>query len=233
MANPIKITENIFQVGSGTLSGVNDCCVYAIRLANKEVCLIDTGTTFGGKIMMNVKEAGLGDKTISHIVLTHCHYDHVGAAWQFKKILPNVKVIAHKDDVDAIEGKPGTEALTAAAGYHANLTPVKVDQPITKDMEELMLGGTKLTIYHTPGHTPGSISVLVEDGGKKVLFGQDIHGPFLPEFKSDVQAWAKSMKMLAGLNADILCEGHFGVYDGAGKVKDFIGEHMKDNGFSL
>jgi glyoxylase-like metal-dependent hydrolase (beta-lactamase superfamily II) len=220
------------MVGSGTLSGMNDCCVYAVRLASKEVCLIDTGTGNGGMIMKNIKEAGIGDK-ISQIILTHCHYDHTGAAWQFKKILPNVKIIAHKDDVDAIEGKPGTEALTAAAGYHAKYTPVKVDNIVSKDVEELTLGGTKVTIYHTPGHTPGSISALVDDSGKKVLFGQDIHGPFIPEFKSDIQAWAKSMKMLVGLNADILCEGHFGVYDGVAKVKGFIADHLKDNGFSL
>ncbi|NMC03840.1 MAG: MBL fold metallo-hydrolase [Candidatus Lokiarchaeota archaeon] len=232
MPTPQKISTNIFMVGSGTLSGMNDCCIYAIRTASG-VCLIDTGTGNGGMIMKNIKDAGLAEKPITHIVLTHAHYDHVGAAWQFKKILPNIKIIAHQEDVDAIEGKTGTEALTAAAGYHAKLTPVKVDVVLTKDVEELDIGGTKATIYHTPGHTPGSISVLVNDDGKKILFGQDIHGPFLPEFKSDVQAWAKSMKILAGLNADILCEGHFGVYDGAGKVKDFIGEHMKDNGFSL
>ncbi len=231
MAKPIAVTPNIFQVGGGTLSGMNDCCVYAVRLASKEVCLIDTGTTNGGMIMKNIKDAGLADKPITHIVLTHAHYDHTGAAWQFKKILPNVKIIAHKGDVDAIEGKPGTEALTAAAGYQAKYTPVKVDTVVSKDVEELTLGGTKVTIYHTPGHTPGSISVLVADSGKKVLFGQDIHGPFMPEFKSDIQAWAKSMKMLVGLNADVLCEGHFGVYDSAAKVKDFISEHLKDNGF--
>jgi len=209
---------------------MNDCNIYAVRLANKEVCLIDAGTSYGGMIMKNIKEAGLSDK-ISHLILTHCHFDHAGAAWQFKKIMPNMKIIAHQLDADAIEGKPGTEAMTAAAGYHATYTPVKVDIVLNKDVEEMDLGGTKFTFYHTPGHTPGSIAVLVEDGGKKVLFGQDIHGPFLEEFKSDLKAWASSMKVLLGLGVDILCEGHFGVYNGADKVKDFINEHLKDNGF--
>ncbi|MBN2152084.1 MAG: MBL fold metallo-hydrolase [Candidatus Lokiarchaeota archaeon] len=228
---PTKVTPNIFMVGSGTLSGVNDCCVYAVRLASGETCLVDTGTTNGGMIMKNIKEAGLGDKPISHIVLTHEHYDHTGAAWQFKKIMPNAKVIAHQTAVAAIEGKPGTEGLTAAAGYHATYTPVNVDIALSKAVEEMDLGGTKFTFYHTPGHTPGSIAAVVSDGEKKVLFAQDVHGPFLEEFKSDIQAWAKSMKALLDLGADVLCEGHFGVYDGAGKVKDFITDHLKDNGF--
>ncbi|MEX2725709.1 MAG: MBL fold metallo-hydrolase [Candidatus Sigynarchaeum springense] len=224
------MTSNIVMVGSGTLSGMNDCNIYAVRLANKEVCLIDAGTSYGGMIMKNIKEAGFPDK-ISHLILTHAHYDHAGAAWQFKKIMPNMKVIAHQLDADAIEGKPGTEAMTAAAGYHATYTPVKVDIVLTKDVEEMDLGGTKFTIYHTPGHTPGSIAAVVSDDGKKVLFGQDIHGPFLEEFKSDIKTWANSMKILLGLGADILCEGHFGVYSGAEKVKEFINEHLKDNGF--
>ncbi len=230
MAKPTIVSPNIIMAGSGTLSGMNDCNIYAVRLENKEVCLIDAGTSNGGMILKNLKEAGIPDK-IAYLVLTHCHYDHVGAAWQFKKIMPNLKIIAHELDAGVIEGKPGTEAMTAAAGYHATYTPVKVDVVLKKDVEEMDLGGTKFVFYHTPGHTPGSIAVVVSDGGKKVLFGQDIHGPFMEEFKSDIQAWAKSMKILLGLNADILCEGHFGVYNGADKVKDFINDHLKENGF--
>jgi glyoxylase-like metal-dependent hydrolase (beta-lactamase superfamily II) len=233
MGKPAQVspnTPNVFMVGSGNLSGMNDCNIYAIRLANKEVCLIDAGSSNGGMILKNIKEVGLADK-ISYLVLTHCHYDHVGAAWQFKKIMPNVKIIAHELEVDVIEGKKGTEARTAAAGYHATYTPVKVDVVLKKAVEEMDLGGTKVTFYHTPGHTPGSISAAVTDGGKKVLFGQDIHGPFMEEFKSDIKAWAVSMKTLLGIGADILCEGHFAVLDGKDKVKNFIGEHLKDNGF--
>nr|MDO8111996.1 MBL fold metallo-hydrolase [Candidatus Sigynarchaeota archaeon] len=230
MPTPSKLTTHVFMVGSGQLSGINDCCVYAIFLQNKDVCLIDTGTSNGGAIMNNLKQAGFAGK-ISHIVITHSHFDHVGAAWQFKNIFKEAKIIAHKLDADAIEGAKGTEGRTAASFYHETYKPVKVDVMLTKDSEDMTLGGTKITFLHTPGHTPGSISAVVVDDGKKVLFGQDVHGPFMDEFKSSIQDWAKSMKMLLGLNADILCEGHFGAYQGKDKVKEFITSHLKENNF--
>ena len=57
-----------------------------------------------------------------------------------------------------------------------------------------------------PRTYPGSIAVYVDIGGQRVLFGQDIHGPFMKEWGSDLAQWKQSMKLLA-LNADILCEG--------------------------
>jgi glyoxylase-like metal-dependent hydrolase (beta-lactamase superfamily II) len=74
----------------------------------------------------------------------------------------------------------------------------------------------------TPGHTPGSISVLVESEGKKVLFGQDLHGPFNEGFLSDLQDYQVSMQKLLDLEADILCEGHFGIFQPGSQVKKYI-----------
>ncbi len=71
----------------------------------------------------------------------------------------------------------------------------------------IKLGGCDFQCIHTPGHTPRSISVLVESEGKKVLFGQDLHGPFNQSFLSDLQDYQMSMQKLLDLEADILCEG--------------------------
>jgi len=217
------------MAGSSELSGFGDCCVYAIRLETGNVCLIDAGTSHADAILHNLQKAGI-TKAITHLILTHAHYDHIGAAWQFKDKYDLV-VIAHELDVDAIEGVPGTERLTAASWYGAIYQPVKVDLVIRNSIEEMTLDGTSIVIYHSPGHTPGSIVATVVDDGKTVLFGQDIHGPFMPEFGSSIQDWATSMKMLLGLDIDILCEGHFGVFQGKDNVKKFITSHLEQNGF--
>jgi len=92
--------------------------------------------------------------------------------------------------------------------------------------------GTKLICYHTPGHTPGCIAVLYEnEDGMKVLFGQDIHGPFMDEFNSNTDDWAKSMKHLINIGADILCEGHYGIFQGKENVKRFIEGQLRNNGY--
>jgi hypothetical protein len=63
-----------------------------------------------------------------------------------------------------------------------------------------------------------------------VLFGQDIHGPFLPEFGADLSAWRHSMETLLSLEADILCEGHFGVYRMKARVKEYIEGYLDQYG---
>jgi glyoxylase-like metal-dependent hydrolase (beta-lactamase superfamily II) len=55
-----------------------------------------------------------------------------------------------------------------------------------------------------------------------VLFAQDLHGPLLEEFGSNLQDWDHSTKKLLDLDADILCEGHFGIYKTRKDVKNYI-----------
>jgi glyoxylase-like metal-dependent hydrolase (beta-lactamase superfamily II) len=62
----------------------------------------------------------------------------------------------------------------------------------------------------------------------KVLFGQDIHGPFYASFGSDLDAWGTSMRKLLELEADILCEGHFGIIRPASEVRAYIEDYMRD-----
>ena len=71
-------------------------------------------------------------------------------------------------------------------------------------------------------HTPGSIAAYVDIDGKRVLFGQDIHGPYIPEWGADRELAAASLQKLIDLKADVLCEGHFGVYQPAEEVRRYI-----------
>ena len=231
MGNAKKVALNVFAVGSDSLSGSGDCMVYAIGVGNNGICLIDAGTVYASKILQNIDASELKGRQLDHLILTHCHYDHIGAAHIFKEKCPNLKIYAHDWDVPAIQGERGTEGMTAASWYGADLIPVRVDYVFKKDVEVINLDRTKFSVFHIPGHTPGSIAVLIETEGKKILFGQDIHGPFMDEFHSNIKDWANSMKKLMGLDADILCEGHFGIYYGKEKVKDFIGGYLRQHGF--
>lgn len=231
MVQPVAITRSIFMVGSGELSGGGDCCVYAIVLQDGKFCLIDAGTSNANQIIHNMGEISNNGVEVSDMILTHAHYDHTGAVHQFKKRFPEMKVHAHELDVPAIEGEKGTERITAASWYGATYRPVKVDNILTKKREKLVVNGRDFLCLHAPGHTRGSICVILDDDGKKVLFGQDIHGPFMAEFNSNIQDWAKSMRDILDLEADVLCEGHFGIFNGNENVTRFITNHLRQNGF--
>jgi len=96
-----------------------------------------------------------------------------------------------------------------------------VDTILKGEREEMLLGDLKFNFLHTPGHTPGSISVYIDTKDGRVLFGQDIHGPFSPAWGSDLLAWGTSMHKLIDLKADVLCEGHAGVYRGK-EIEEYI-----------
>ena len=230
MEDPIKITNDVYLIGSDEISGSGDCCVYAIGLNSKKICLIDAGTKNTSVLLENLNKTPLANREISDLILTHAHYDHIGAAHQLKNFYPKMNIYAHDWDSAAIQGSPNTESLTAASWYGEKYIPVKVSHIIRKDQEKLVLGTKTLELIHTPGHTPGSISIFLnEEENTKIVFGQDIHGPFLKEFNSNIQDWNISMKKILALEADILCEGHFGIIKGKDSVKKFITGHLHRN----
>jgi glyoxylase-like metal-dependent hydrolase (beta-lactamase superfamily II) len=79
-----------------------------------------------------------------------------------------------------------------------------------------------ITAIHTPGHSPGSVVYQTESEGLRVLFAQDVHGLLDPTLLSNRQDYFHSLERLISLDADIPCEGHFGIYKGRQRVKGFI-----------
>ncbi len=219
MSRALEICDRVYAVGGYGLSGPEDCCVYLVD-GGSELVLIDTGTgTSLDRIEKNIRSAGFEPAHIWHIIATHCHIDHIGGLASLVHRYGS-KVIAHQLDQAGIEGE--NKNLTAASMYGIDYQPAKVDILIKGEAEKLMLGDLEFNFVHTPGHTPGSISPYIDTKDGRVLFGQDIHGPFSPAWSSDLAAWRKSMEKLLALQADVLCEGHAGVYRG-----DQVGKYIE------
>jgi len=217
--SPEKVTEGVYLVGSSDLTDGRDCSVYLVDAG--ELVLIDSGAGVNtARIARNIELLGLDPAHLSTLILTHCHIDHVGGAAYFKERF-GVKIVMHTLDAAAVEH--ADPVRTGASWYNLRLSPLPVDVKIAQGEEALSFSdGTRLVCLHTPGHTPGSLAVYGDRGEERVLFGQDIHGPFLPEFGADLSAWRRSMEVLLGLEADILCEGHFGVYRTKVHVREYI-----------
>lgn len=223
MKKDLEIVQGIYIIGGPNISHSSDAAVFIIDFGG-ELVMIDSGAGSSyNTILENIGDLGFDPNKISTIILTHCHIDHIGSAPYFKADF-NCKLIAHRLDAGPIE--KGDPTLTGADLYGLNFPPTKVDRKLTGDHEILRFGDEEIHCIHTPGHTPGSISLFVDRDKKKVLFGQDIHGPFLPAFGSDIEEWKKSMKKLLDLEADILCEGHFGIYRSKEKVRGYIMSYL-------
>ena len=214
-----RVCESVYWVGGGELSDSKDCLVYLVDLG--DLVLIDCGSGESWReIKANIRDAGFDPLEIHTLVLTHGHIDHVGAAHEIKEETA-CRIVAHEGDREVIE--TGDATRSAADWYGIELAGVTVDHCMIGQSENLDFQNGTLTLLHAPGHTPGSIVAVVEtDDGHRVLFGQDLHGPFLPAFGSDIALWRRSMRDVLALEADILCEGHHGIFYGEAAVREFI-----------
>ncbi|MFX0095611.1 MAG: MBL fold metallo-hydrolase [Candidatus Hodarchaeota archaeon] len=218
-SEPYHISPSVYCVGGPNLSHNYDCLVYLI-VGDRNLILVDSGAGVGnsfGRIISNIEWLGFQPENLKFILVTHEHIDHIGALTRFKEHFQS-KIVAHSEAVSAIQ--TADLKRTAADYYGVDLKPCKVDI-VLPGSAGMIIEDPPIYYLHTPGHTPGSVVFYFNDKNLRVLFGHDIHGPFNARWDSDKTLWRASLRKLLDLEADILCEGHYGVFEGE-KVKEFI-----------
>jgi len=210
--------KGVYRVAGPDLTESRDCNVYLID--SDQPVLIDCGFGEGySRMLENIASAGVDPASIAWVVLTHCHVDHIGAADRLRNEF-GAKLIMHELDAAIVER--GDNRLTAAFCFEIDFKPLPIDVRASGEEDLLSLSGAHLRLLHTPGHTPGSISPFLDNDGTRILFGQDLGAPLLPEFDCDLAAWRRSMDKLLSLKADVLCDGHSGIYQPASRVAAYI-----------
>lgn len=139
---------------------------------------------------------------ISHILLTHGHFDHIASVEELKS-LTGAQVIIHEEDLELLK-KPLMN-LSPVMGMNISVTA----DCTVKDGEQIHVGGTGFTVLHTPGHTPGSVCYIC--GGAMftgdTLFKDSIGRTDFPS--SSYEAMVNSLKRLYQLDTDyIIYPGH-------------------------
>ena len=129
--------------------------------STREAVVIDPGGE-AEKILREVEKMGV---TVTAVVNTHAHVDHIGALRDVKDAL-GVSVMLH----------PGELPVLKSASRMARLFGVTIDDPpepdrLLKEGDEIAVGGMVLKVLETPGHSPGGISLVTSDG--KVCFAGD------------------------------------------------------------
>jgi len=191
-AEPVKVFDNLYFVGQSEYS------VWAVT-TSQGIIVIDTIFDYSveEEVAGGLKKLGLDPANIKYAIVSHPHPDHHGGA-KFLQDQYGARVIMSAADWDFLDRTNGTKP--------------KRDMVAT-DGQKLTLGDTTLSLYITPGHTPGTISFLipVKDNGRPhliALWG----GTGLNADRESLQNYVASAKRFTDIarqaKADVILSNH-------------------------
>jgi hydroxyacylglutathione hydrolase len=206
---------------------LGDHLVNTYLLIGRRPVLVDCGMpSSGDRIWEGVTAAGVDPTDLEMIIVTHGHVDHFGAATELQA-RTGVPVAAHEADLPAYYAGHSDRAQRqpiGAFGHLFTLTPPpnEVTTPLYPDLVltgeyRLEDHGIDARIIPTPGHTPGSVSVLLDQGD--LIAGDMLTGGFLgalqyrpsyPPFHDDADQALDSLQAALKMGPHTLHIGHGG-----------------------
>ena len=200
-----------------------------------EPALIDAGVrgSAAGAIAPALAAAGFELAGVRHLFNTHGHWDHMGGNEDVRAIATRARTYAHREDshllgdverhvggyvtypMRILGDDSGLELMTATLRRSVG-TPTPVDVAVRDGGTYGLGGGVALRAIHTPGHSHGSTSYLLEgaEGGSGALFtGDGVQGlgsrpGQLPLIFDDSRAYRETIARLAEVPFSALCLGH-------------------------
>jgi metallo-beta-lactamase class B len=193
---PTKIFDNLYYIG------FNDIGAWALT-TSQGIIVIDSLNTpeEAEKILIpGMEKAGLDPKQIKYVIIGHGHFDHFGGTPYLQRTY-KPRVLMSGADWDFI----------AASPQRNRELPVR-DVSVT-DGQTLTLGDTTLTMLVTPGHTPGSLAILmpVKDRGRQYVAFMPSGGFAAPDRQS-LAALEHALEVAKKQKAVALLSGHPGIY---------------------
>jgi len=199
---------------------------YVIR--GEGAIMIDAGNPGqADDFLTGLEGTSIRPEEIQLIVVTHGHWDHIGSVKQIKEIT-GARIAVHQREKDCIEKSvdppppppvtPWGRILVKLISMAASASSIEVpatDVDIVLGDEALSLAeyGIPGQVIYTPGHTPGSVSVLLETGdafvGDLAMNGFPLRlSPGLPIFAENLAQVKESWRTLLDAGAEMVYPGH-------------------------
>jgi hydroxyacylglutathione hydrolase len=187
-----------------------------------EAILVDCGNKGSeDKILKILKGLGLEPGMLKLLILTHVHFDHAGSARRLKE-LTGCRILAHHSEVDRL--RDGFTPIPAGTRWKAKFVvgmgrlfarrigtfPGSEPDLLVRESYSLEEFGFPGKVIHTPGHTHGSMVVLMRGGeliGGDTIFGLEGKQHF-PPFAEDLPALLNSWKQIRSLKPSVLYPAH-------------------------
>ncbi len=135
------------------------------------------------------------------VLLTHGHYDHFLAVPKLQEVYPTLPIYCNLLDCPTEKEEHDMGMVFPTVSAFSNVMGIE-------DKQTLKMAGLDITVYHAPGHTPGSVLFLIEDSlfTGDTLFCRSIGRTDFPG--GSITQMKNSLKMIAGI------EGNYNVYPG-------------------
>ena len=140
---PFQIFDNVYYVG------IDWVAAYLIETGDGLILIDSLYGSWLPVLLNNIRELGFDPADVKYLINTHGHFDHAGGSALFQKVYGS-RVVMTAEDWQMAQAKP-----ELAAFYMP--TP-RVDM-IAEDGDTISLGDNTITLYKTPGHTEGVLSL--------------------------------------------------------------------------
>ncbi|MBR3004092.1 MAG: MBL fold metallo-hydrolase [Lachnospiraceae bacterium] len=233
----------IIQYASGMSNG------FFIKGSKGVVC-VDTGDLEGKEVALKFfEDAGIKPEDVILIIVTHYHPDHVRNINVLKE-LTNAPVLIHETEADALNNGADPDKTTAARNeFGRKLQEMFAsmdmpEQPIIKCPVDIAMKGEEMdlsewgldgVLLHTPGHSRGSICVLLNNGD--VLVGDVFSSngaekvgmmPFFKDPDLPYEAAQESVQKLLDRGAKVFYSGHGGPF-----TREYVQEKLEEEKASM
>ena len=201
--DPAKVFDNLYFVGGKVHS--------AWILSTKDgLMLFDTIYPYNSEelIIGGMKKLGLDPKDIKYMMISHAHGDHIGGAELLQKRY-GMRVVMAGIDWDLVEKYPNR---------YKTMAPKRDISAV--DGMKITLGEATVTITHTPGHTPGTLSYTFQvldkgkpmnvaySGGTAFNFVNNTPDPGIKNFQTYIDSQRKFAAIAAATGATVLISNH-------------------------